>query len=233
MQCLSVEEQNEMTLQVGLVGSDGIVIASDRQVSDLSHGGRGLTESSKIQQYDGVVCCWSGGYPAARAVDCMRDIQWGTIGNRGNALRECGKRAWGNSGRSHGADRVLAAFSDGELLDLTVSDVCGVTPISDQVVNGDRFSTARHLATMYTPKKRPEIQHLIFLAAHIVLMAGRENPAGIAGLQVAVIPRGAPPILLTESQENELKTLSDSIHARLGKELLQPFDFRSVAPPRS
>lgn len=229
------EGLDEMTLQVGLVGKNGIVIASDRQVTDQSLGGRSPTLSSKIQRYDGVVCCWSGGYPASRALECMREIKWDVIdkNSREEALRECGRRAWKNSPFGyHGEHRVLAAFPDGVLLELTVSDLPSTMQIGNQVVEGDRRSTARHLITTYM-KERMDIRHLVILAAHAVLMAGQENPATVGGLEVAIAPLGGRAFCLSSAKEDELKVLSASIRARTSKELLRPFDYRPMALPIS
>jgi hypothetical protein len=73
---------------------------------------------------------------------------------------------------------------------------------------------------------------LALLAAHVVLMAGRENKTYVDGLEVVILPRGASALFLSPEQETQLEALSDSVHIELSKQLLQPFDFRPVTPRR-
>ena len=228
-----------MTFQVGLVGSDGVVIASDRRIIDYGgEGSRGLSLGTKFMHSSSVVCCWSGGYPAIDAAKYIREVQWTDVHerDRGEKLRDCGNRAWsdGNYGtRSpQGAHTILAAFPDhGSLWELDVGIRSGTTPVLDKKMHGDHDNTARHLVNHYF-RAAQKIEHLALLAAHVVLMAGRENKTYVDGLEVVILPRGASALFLSPEQETQLEALSDSVHIELSKQLLQPFDFRPVTPRR-
>ena len=55
-------------------------------------------------------------------------------------------------------------------------------------------------------------------------MGGIENPLGIRGLQVAVIPRSDAPFFLSPEQEADLKTKSAVLHGGLLTSLSEPFE---------
>lgn len=242
MQYPLTEELNEMTLQVGIIGSDGTVIASDRLVTSFEGGSFSLGHSSKFESSKSVVCCWSGDQPAIYAANYIRDIEWETIHDRETKLKECGNRAWqtvfGSSAlptiQRGTARKVLVSFAaDCSLWELEVSGYSLLQPVQNVAVVGDIRTTAKHFTNNYVPKSPATITELIPLAAHTILAAGRENNIGVGGIEVAILARGKTPYFLTREQELQLEALSNSIHASLGKQLLQPFDYRPVTPPQA
>lgn len=76
-QLVQTEDSNAMTLQVGLVGSDGLVLASDRLLQQTDGaGGRSVSYTSKFLQGDGVLCCWSGDSVSEWAANSIRTSQF-------------------------------------------------------------------------------------------------------------------------------------------------------------
>src|ERR1700704_2778983 len=98
MQNPSTEELNEMTFQIGLVGSDGIVMASDTLVQTFEGPGRSVSHRSKFLHGDGVVCCWSGDSVAEAAANIVRGMAWHDISPDRESIREelkiAGSEAW-------------------------------------------------------------------------------------------------------------------------------------------
>ena len=61
---ITEDEELPVTLQIGLVGTDGILLASDQQTNNTSPGPQITTShlTSKILKHDknGLAACWSG-----------------------------------------------------------------------------------------------------------------------------------------------------------------------------
>jgi hypothetical protein len=96
-----------------------------------------------------------------------------------------------------------------------------------RVVAGDIENTARHFINKYGQDCESQpLDRLVTLAAYTVLVAGEENPHGVRGLEIAVIPKGGAPIFLTSEEEQELKRLSDGLDAAIRERLLQPFKYQ-------
>src|ERR1700722_1830551 len=131
-----------MTLQVGLVGRDGIVLASDRLLNIREAGDFTTTRSSKFFHDEDVACCWSGDETAKFAAYFIREVDWKISISRDRELRDCGDRAWkhvyGTSfvPKAQIAPRkVLVAFpSDVSLWELDLSSIPIVIPVKDKIV---------------------------------------------------------------------------------------------------
>jgi 20S proteasome alpha/beta subunit len=216
-----------MTIHVGLLGSDGIVIAGDRQIVENGPGNaRSFTQSSKFSKNQHMVCCWAGGKPATEAAREIADVDWTSVTNREEGLRECGRKIYKafEQGSYWGTmHKVIVGFSDGELFELSVEKLSGVMPPSDRIVIGDKYNSARLFTNLYYKKGRP-VSELVFLAAHTALMASRENPAFVNGLQVAILPRNGAPYYLPQNRTEALEDLSRSLHADIASSLKQHFE---------
>lgn len=232
MQCLSVRERNSMTLQIGLVGSDGVVLASDRLVSIVEAQGVTRTRSSKVHIGRGVVCCWAGDDTARYAANLIQASAWPENMERYSILQECADEAWrltmGGEGTfnplSHMtiARRVLVAFADGELWKVDIFVRSAAQKIFDKVIAGDSYTSVHHLINNYIPTASLPVSSLLQIAAHAICMGHRENPAGIDGLEVAVIRDGTITVL-SPDQEKELQELSAKIHGDIQSLLSQPY----------
>jgi len=225
-----------MTLQVGLVGSDGIVLASDRLVNTVEAGDVSPRQSSKFFHNDRVVCCWSGNRAAEYAANFIQDSAWDNPSRRDAELKECGNRGWRTEyghadpqprSSISAVRRILAAFpQDCTLWDMDVYNYSLTEQVRDKTFSGDVHTTTRHLLRHYIPEGLP-VARLIRIAAHMILMGHRENNFGIGGLEIAIVRQGQAPHFLSREQERELTRLSDSMHESISEILLQPFEFSS------
>jgi 20S proteasome alpha/beta subunit len=228
------EDSERMTLQIGLVGSDGIVLASDRLVNVVEAGDFTLSRRSKFFFTDTVICCWSGDNAARQAANYVRDVDWPSVQDRASELRNCGNRAW--KAVFGGVPvpkiqipsrKVLAAFPDDcSLWEIDICDYSIAERVEDKTVAGDARTTVRHIVNNYVPSDRLPTSELVVVASHSILMAHRENNAGVDGLEVAIIRKGEKPQFLTNDQEKRLERISIEIHASLSKQLLQEFDLQ-------
>src|ERR1700676_3701390 len=87
----------------------------------------------------------------------------------------------------------------------------------------DVYTTIRHLINHYVLPERLQVAQLVTVAAHAICMGHRENNAGIAGLEVAVIRQDGSMVLLSPEQEKELQSISDTLHEDLQRLLTQPY----------
>ena len=248
MQSDYVREINRMTLQVGLVGLDGSVIASDQCMQQFEGGIRCVMTSSKFHQGTGVVCCWSGDSVAEHAANAVRVVNWNDIPGDKERIRaeliRIGDMTWemreqfykeaGQSLYLGIVRKVMVACHDSLwLLELgrrsSIANAC-----SDRIVAGDPQNSARFFVNRYAAgcEQRP-ISKLVFLAAHAVLMGHFENPGGISGLEVAIIPKGSDPFFLTSAEIKDLAILSEGLSQSIGERLLQPLDYSPSAETKA
>lgn len=236
MQGPSVEELNSMTLQVGLVGSDGIVMASDTLVQEWQWHQHNPTNDryteSKFQIGNGFVCCWSGDAVAERASLNIRRQTWASIKDDvTEGLISAGNEAWkqtfGDSQRDTvGPNRtVIVACPDNTLWTLQISEFSIARRRYDKAIGGGEGNSARHFLMNYLPKVSPPVTQLLIIAAHTILMGAKENQSGIGGLEMIVIPNGCPPIHLLHEQHEQLRNLSDSLYGIIWSHLSEPFDY--------
>jgi hypothetical protein len=230
-----VEEINAMTLQVGLVGTDGIVIASDRRLQKLERYSRSIATVSKFLRWGGGLCCWAGDSVSEYAANLLCKLDWAEIPRDKEAIRkqlqQVGDKAMDEMERLHGqginsgASRTVIVACNGTLWLLEIQRPATIANShSDRVVSGDLFSSVRMFLNLYAAGcENLPISKLTFLAANAVLMGGMENPSGIAGLEVVVIPAGGPPTFLTKEKEQALATMSASFSEQLRALLFQEF----------
>ena len=240
---ISAEDMNRMTLQVGLVGSDGTVLASDRLINNAEGDDFALSIGSKVFSGNDVVCCWSGSDAGLKAASLIRDNagEWGTLTDleRDQKLKNCGNDAWKST--YGGVDvplnqicvrsKVLVVFpSDCSLWQLEVLPYSIAARKDDKTVAGGSRTTVRHLINDYVPAPpdRLPVCRLVTIASHAIVIGHREDPASIDGLEVAVVVKGESPIFLSEEQEGTLMLRSKVIDTSLRGQLLQEFDYRPV-----
>ena len=147
----SLEELDSMTMHVGLVGEDGIVIAGDRQITEHvgEDGPSASYQSKKIEICGNFVCCWAGALPAEwtikklKAKDCpLANLP---MSERGAWLEACGEATLESISKDptrkdigYGINTLFVAFNDGMLLMLTIRNPSISTPIYDKMVIGPR-----------------------------------------------------------------------------------------------
>jgi len=235
MQSCTLEDLNSVTLQVGLVGQDGIIMASDRLMSQHEGSGFSRLRTSKFIQGRNSICCYSGDIIAEHAANNVRDLELtGDKEEIRQELRESGDKAWRDFGEPCGLSefgfprKVIVAIptANSPLWLIEIYAQSTANPVYDRVVAGDDKNTARHFVNNYLPYPPPPISKLIRLAAHVVLMGAKENASGVGGLEVVAIPNGGSAIFLSSDKEQELAQGFDSVYHSINEMLLQPFDYR-------
>ncbi len=181
-----------MTLQVALVGTDGIVLASDRRFTihtagktTTAHRGRKIRVAkdrglaiSYARSHLGVVT----GHAILREItDVELDSPESPLENLAN-----------NVFRQHSSP-FAAPPAAGEVLVVLLRDLATVHHLdiyaasvcqdSDDVAfAGDNLNSALFFAQQYYSKL--PVNDLAFLAAHTILMGAKINPSGIGGLDI-------------------------------------------------
>jgi hypothetical protein len=219
-----------MTLQVGLVGNDGIVLASDRLINDIEDSSRFPRFGCKFRCVNGVVCCHSGDFVAELGAREVSRSSWDgkpvvqTLEDIGNGVFQYVETEYGPMSSGSAIRKVLCAIPESGLWLLNIARISVVNPVRDRVITGDVKNTARYFFYKYAADctTRPVAQ-LIPLAAYVILAASEENRDGVGGLEVAIIPTGKDPIFLSGEQERALERDSSAIRKYLGKRLLRPF----------
>jgi hypothetical protein len=200
--CL-VEEEFHMTMQVAMVGTDGIVLASDTSWANtlraMTSNSRDTSSSSKIFD-NGVV-----------AIACARNMETSLPIARA-ILAEMDDDKWKNNTCGYIeliAGRILAMAEDRadiqclittaqptlQLLHLASGVKLNGVPasvycrrISDKAVAGDTANAAVFWSERYY--RRTSISSLVPLAAQVVVDAGKLHPGYISGLEIALCDGG-------------------------------------------
>jgi hypothetical protein len=237
---LSAMELNTMTLQVALVGIDGVVVASDRLLQqwemDRTHSGYSLSLSSKFDQHNDFVCCASGDKISELTSSLICQLNWDDAQADVKAsLNAAAKDAWSRFDNPAAFPpiirKVIIICPDRSawILDTTSHEAPFTNRILNKVVAGDIKNTARHIINNYLPNDEAPlalpISKLIVPAAHAVLMGGRENPTGVGGIEIIVIPKTASPMVLPPELERRITAISERIYRSTKKQILQQFDY--------
>lgn len=241
MQYPSTEELNRMTLQVGLDGENGLVITSDRLLQQFEGGGKSIDRRfSKFFSAPGLTCCWSGDTIAEHTANSIRRVWMEHPFAKSavqNELQHAGDISWAEhealaERRGHplnlGVTRKVIVACHDELWLLEVCRPRSLAHSRSRVVAGDAENTACHFINKYGTDPNLPVSRLITLAAYAVIVAGDENPTGISGLEIAVIPKGAEVFFLTAEQEKALEGRCRAIAENIGEQLLRPFEITGV-----
>jgi hypothetical protein len=185
------EDQALMTMQVGMVGTDGIVLAGDTRCTRWPVGGVGVRQSysaSKIiisQDNQIAVSCAKDMAAAGRIAEAViSGLQNESIHNRERRLVDIG----GEEARGRDVECIVT-FAGREpslyLLQCTNSGTDIIGPqIGDFVHAGDTVNAAAFWAMRYY---RPlPVSQLARLAAHLVIVAGELNSATVKGLEMII-----------------------------------------------
>jgi hypothetical protein len=194
----SIEEEIPMTMQVGFVGTDGVLLASDTRYTDDSGMLRLPWDATKftINHDCGVVVSRSGkmmtaGYLADAIIAAsLRNPHWfKEMGAHqiiedavlpriqiGSEFCQCLVAFTRPSVRLYRFQIVMMGKSWG----LEFSEISG------KVFAGDYKNSAIFWADRYYRKPRVPIKNLIPLAAHLIMAAHFLNTTGIAGLEIVL-----------------------------------------------
>ena len=233
-----------MTFQIGMVGSDGILLASDTLCTNIHasnavalDGTRTSFDAPKIQieKAKGIAYCWSGDELGRILVNQISDLVNGLRTDMRVFLSMCSQEAIhraaviraANPAVPIGSCEVLLAIQTGSTsVSLWKTRIVQsqnqfipptIEPIITKAITGDAVNAAAFFAEKYFPRFRKlPVQDLIRLAAHVVLMAGKLNSAGVGGLQI-VVCRGSG---FTELTTEEISSLVEQ-SSRLDSEIAE------------
>lgn len=234
-----------MTFQIGMVATDGIILASDRRI--LNEIGYRISEhTAKIICHSdpNSMYCWSGdespGDVARRFLDFFTDVTVDSGRTKDEQITEMLRKAaddvWasqygprystpGSHLSLNNAAGTLLLACRGEsrigLWSMNYGRQISVYPVNDKSHAGDPRSSAVLFAELYY-RAHQTIDELILLAAHSVLMAGKLNPTGINGLEIALWRNSeSSPQRLSNSEIDELiglsSDLNEDIHKRISR----------------
>jgi hypothetical protein len=180
-----------MTLQVGLVGTDGIVLASDKKAVVFDPAlCTSLVSKILIDREKGLAGCCAGNEISARIRReifsnsnlLQREYPQSPIEELATQIYRdipTEEQAGGNP-----SDLLIVSLNDlRHLYHLRMSATqCTLRLKENKHIQGDLGNPARLFVEAYYSKK--PIHGLVFLAAHTILTANRLNPTTVEGLEV-------------------------------------------------
>jgi hypothetical protein len=220
------DEELPMTMQVGMVGSDGIVIASDLKWGGDSGGSRETHLAPKIKVNDALgigVACSEAEVSLNIATDILNQFKESDHEYPCLALERIAR------GGMDGFDRARATRPQSHCLialrgkpfrlySLRVGpEGQNCTEVFDRRRAGDPGNPAMFFAQAYY-SPRP-ISELTFLAAHVVLTAPRFNSDGIGGLEILSAHEETGFRMLSSDEIEELKERSSALHETISRAL--------------
>ncbi|MFZ0634345.1 MAG: hypothetical protein WA755_05545 [Candidatus Acidiferrales bacterium] len=216
-----------MTLQVALVGMDGIVLASDLKVNTNENNFNSTCLRSKfsINQERKMAACWS--HDRDVSLELIERIMSGMSDSDFKhphpLVNESAKHvldaARGPYDTPHELEIAIVTLTDRpRIYEITATDKnCRCEECLDKAVFGNSANPARYFLERYYEKG--PIASLIPLAAHVVVNAGRLNPKGIEGLEI-VQCRDTGFEHLKEDEINRLVKWSEGIDRKIRRVVL-------------
>jgi hypothetical protein len=230
-------EDTPVTLQVALVGTDGIVLASDRKTVLRGNGlvdRSFLTSKILIDSAQGLTIAHSGHQFSEEFAELIQaDDSPVEARLSRQKLDTFASEVW-KRGASQSLDRqgeLIIVWKDdlSRVLHVDLSPlIIGPTIagarakprwITDKVCAGHASNPAIFFSQHYYEKK--PIADLVFLAAHIVLSGRPHNPL-IDGLEVVKCTQEGFE-RLPDSSISEIVKRSDELDERIGREIFTPF----------
>ena len=234
-------EEIPLTFQVGIVGTDGVLLASDRGYTNYHDGGfRTTSRSSKVLYTTGdFACCASGDQCASDAATlcqadcfCPLPIHERLYSASSAALEQC-EDLGEDAARCHG-EVIAAERSEGKVR-LWIMQVRSVLkkpimiPSSPTIVDryrwtGDIGNSAVFFLERYLRYGfATSLENLKLVAAHAVLVAGQLNPSGVQGLDILLCRNGTEDFeRVTDEELARLKDRSDALDSTIAATLGLP-----------
>jgi hypothetical protein len=204
----SFEERIPMTLQVGLIGSDGFVLASDTKASN----GFGSTTTRKLILVGPMVCAVSGDHILStlgrKLIDAYKpEIVWS---ERAESIVE--DLPLPSYKRSQLSGSLIFALPEWDVFQ-EVSVTSGVVASMpfNPAFGGDSPNLATYFCKAYYSSSKT-VQELSVLAAHTIIEAARVNPSSIGGLEIVVGRKGEEARYLNESELRFLRDKSGKVY---------------------
>jgi len=177
-----------MTIQFGLVGSDGVAIVGDTLHYDSSAGTRTAFKSSKIRRNSQgtIAVAWSGkgnGLLVSKAI--TQEMADGCEIPQ-LEIEKIADRVWESLTFDGESDLIVAMRTPSpQLFRVHLGNAgASINNIHDKVVSGDGPNIAAYFVERYY-QRRP-IAELAAIAAHSVFLAQKFNSGGIGGLEIVL-----------------------------------------------
>ncbi len=180
-----------MTMQVALVGSDGIVLASDTKWTVSEQYPRRSFEASKIKiDYERCIAVsYARNMETSGAIaDALLRLPDGCWQSPITPIEQAARSILELAPRKEAHCLIVSARPSLQLLLFEVATVNGVPdqpmcqPIGDKCCAGDNANAAWFLAERYY--ERIPVAQLIPLAAQIIVAAAKLNSGAISGLEI-------------------------------------------------
>ena len=207
-----VAEEFPMTMQVAMVGTDGIVLASDTKWAYTAHGSDNnsvrhtqMGSKIKINRDRNVAISFArnmetSGEIADAIISGLTDADWEWPVM---PIETVAQRVVDTKPRKDAQCIIASSRSGFRLFQCDVALVNGepdraiCREISDRAIVGDNSNAAVFWSERYWARK--PIRQLIPLAAHLIISAGELNSGAIGGLEIVVCDSGGLRHLSTES----------------------------------
>jgi 20S proteasome alpha/beta subunit len=210
-----------MTMQIGMIASDGVIIASDRRWVDQT-GVRHTFAASKVvlDSARGIAVGRSGSYLVSLAVAdrIIAELVQSDSDIPRISIQNIANQVWNKTSR-HPSESIhclvaLNAKDSHSLFSLQPGpDGLVCENVFDKMCTGDLGNAALFFHEGYYTQ-RP-ISELKFLAAHIVLSAARLNPIGVDGLEMVLCDaNGIHSVSPGEIQEMKSRSTTLDAHIR-------------------
>jgi hypothetical protein len=229
------QEEVLVTLQVGMIGKDGWVLASDRVRID-TEGVRVRSHLQKIFMLEsqGLSYSFYGDDLAIITGDQLREHsdKLNELANEPRLrqwLWELGNNSWQWINRSMPNEHkdafpashlyrgllICLRSSPHQFWWMQIGQQSLVTGMSDKVVVGDGRNSARFFAEHYYSPEM-SVAQLTMLAAHMITVGATLNPAGVGGLDIVNCENGTMRLLPEDELEHLMQT-SHKLDAKIRK----------------
>jgi len=226
-----------MTLQIALLGSNGVLLASDtRKLNAYPDWPSQDTEEEEkviLSKDKSVAAAWSGTMPSREfllgVVESFRK-QWG---EESSSLSESCSTLWEAEKRERQSEDVdctllvansqkrqiyKAFFLRGKIRIILHKE----SHMRFGVSNGNDGNPACFFIYGYLSKNLVTVDNLVRLAAHYVLMGAKVNPLGVGGLTIHLSKDGNPFEEIPEHGIIQLMSESNHLDRRISEFLLTP-----------
>jgi hypothetical protein len=234
-----------MTMQVAMVGIDGIVLASDTKWQFTQDRGnlrsRHTSGSSKIiisdEQGIAIACARSMETAEAVATAIIAELSDSDWVHPANLMETIGQGIIDSSSeeRSYFQCLVVTSRPSVRLFQLETATINGVPrraichEIRDKAINGDNANASVFWAERYYKAK--SVQSLIPLAAQLIVDAAKLNAGFIGGLEIIVCDESGGPRRLTKEDIVRLEASAEERGEHIGS--LFSEDLGAVSPART
>jgi len=228
----------DMTFQIGLVGSDGLIIASDetavREGGLRADGKCSMRVSSGVEKIfvakkNNLICAFAGDSIVTNfASELIQSVSSGDDLSEDLALKNRATEVYEAHHsveiRKRTSGQMMVAipgvlklweflFMGGEVI---------LQAVSNRSFCGDRCNPAVYFAERYLPldSLKYPVERLKLIAAHTILEGSALNPTSVGGLSILICMTGEQPRFLEPDELQELRTHSQKLHDMIAVTLL-------------